>query len=50
MIRGFDDSIHDPNFDMEISNTEINPNSLFQPALPSLKLNTEGELSVSQLD
>jgi len=50
MIRGFDDSIHDPNFDMEISNTDANPNSLFQPALPSLKLNTEGELSGHQLD
>jgi len=35
-------------FDMEISNTESNPNSMFKSALPSLKLNIESKLSPGQ--
>lgn len=45
IVSNFDDFV-----DMEISNTGDNPNSMFQTALPSLKLNTENKLNNDQLD
>lgn len=36
--------------DIEISNTEDKPNSMFKSALPSLKLNIENKLSPGQKD
>jgi len=42
-----EDNLH---VDMEISNTGENPNSMFDQALPSLKLNTENKLSAEQIN
>ena len=45
IASNFEDSV-----DMEISNTGPNPNSMFQTALPSLKLNTENKLNTEQIN
>jgi len=45
IASNFEDSV-----DMEISNTGPNPNSMFQTALPSLKLNTENKLNTEQMN
>ena len=45
MASKFDDFV-----DMEISNSVDNPNSMFQSALPSLKLNTDSKLNNEQMN
>jgi len=35
--------------DIEISNTDANPNSMFHTALPSLKLNSDNKLNNQQI-
>lgn len=39
-------AVDEAHYDMEIFNSEFNPDSMFENALPSLKLNTDGKVKL----